>query len=166
MKDNQFMRIIVCVLIILFLFLLLRNAMRKEGYLTDLKVGDWDLQGDTNILNVSGPTGKTLTVNNDLWVNGTINGLHQFYNPDANTTYVDFKGALVFRNEKNENMLIITQDGDVQIPGRINGNLNINGDINIKNIWSIFNDQNNALVFFANGKNGGWIGNNRTYGPL
>lgn len=61
------MKIIIYVLILLFLFLLIKNAMRnKEGYLTDLKVGNWDLKGDSDTLNVSSGDGKSVLINGSV----------------------------------------------------------------------------------------------------
>jgi len=63
MKDNQFVKIILYVLIVVFIFLLLRNNRSLEGYdLSDLTVGKWKLSGDSSTFNVSSSEdGKTVS---------------------------------------------------------------------------------------------------------
>lgn len=62
MKDNQFVKIILYVLIVVFIFLLLRNNKSLEGYIDDLTVGKWKLSGDSSTFNVSSSEdGKTVS---------------------------------------------------------------------------------------------------------
>jgi hypothetical protein len=72
MKDNQFMKIVLYVLIIVFIFLLLRNTKSLEGYdLTSLNVGNWKLTADSSKLDVlTTDSGKSVNFNAPVNVQG------------------------------------------------------------------------------------------------
>jgi len=57
MKKNH-MNIAIIVFVVIFVVLLIYYLRRKEGYLTDLNVGNWKMNATTDKLSVEGPEDK------------------------------------------------------------------------------------------------------------
>lgn len=171
MKSNQIIKIILYVLIIIFIFLLIRN--NREGYLQDLNVGKWKFQStESNLVtkvqeqgkdkefivdgskivaynsgeNELGLISKSVNENNVGWVGmGTGLALGSY-----NLITQPGDSAIIW-GENSKGLVLAKHTGDkggVRIDE--NGDLHVYGKIFVhsgpndggKNVWSIYNSGN------------------------
>jgi len=169
MKSNQIIKNILYILIIVFIFLLIRN--NREGYLQDLNVGKWKFEGTENNLitksqeqdkefivdgskivaynsgkNELGLTSKTVNENNNGWVGmgtGLDLGSYNLITQPGDSAIIwgeNSKGLVLAKHSGDKGGVRIDENGDLHVYGKIFVHSGPNDGG--KNVWSINNSGN------------------------